>query len=275
MSIGRVLVLDESREHAKYIAEILGRRNWGSVLNFDVKTALRTLAYERFDLLIMEMTVNGASVMEHIEEMRTASEGAPIAVMSNGFGMGGKFAARSIASAEESGADFTLAKPATGEALTDLLKRAAAFNRARSKDCLVLVVEDDVAVREALVTVLTQVGCTVFWADNMEDAFFDQNVAQMDVVIAAVLTPGIGGIEGTAHIKAEWPHVKVIAISGDVDARITAIHALAAAQAAGADAILAKPFFMPDMLRTLKQLVGAKEAVSDNAVQSAIDAFFD
>ena len=274
MSIGRVLILDDSREHAKFVADVLGKKNWGSVLNFDVKTALRTLEYEKFDLLIMETSVNGVNIMEMIDSIRTTAEGAPVAVMSYNFS-GGSYAGKVLASALEAGADFTLAKPATGETLTDLLKKAVEFNHSRSTNCRVLVVEDDVLLREAIVDVLTQVGCTVSWAENMEDAFFDHSVGMMDVVVAAVLTPGIGGIEGTAHIKAEWPHVKVIATSQDVDARITAIHVLAAAQAAGAEAILAKPFYMRDLLKALKMLVGAHEALPDNAVQSAIDAFFD
>jgi len=274
MSIGRVLILDDSREHARFIADVLGKKNWGSVLNFDVKTALRTLEYEQFDLLIMEMSVKGVNVAEMIDSIRTAGDGTPIAMMSYNFS-GGTYAGKVLASALEAGADFTLPKPATGEALTDLLKKAVEFNHSTSRHCRVLVVEDDVPLREAIVGVLTQVGCTVSWAENMEDAFFDHSVGMMDVVVAAVLTPGIGGIEGTAHIKAEWPHVKVIATSQDVDARITAIHVLAAAQAAGAEAILAKPFYMRDLLKTLKMLVGAHEALPDNAVQSAIDAFFD
>ena len=274
MSIGRVLILDDSREHARFISDTLGRRNWGSVLNFDAKTALRTLSYEKFDLLLMEMTVNGVNVMEMIDDFRTASEETPIAIMSFNFS-GGTYAGKGLASALEGGADFTLPKPATGEALTDLLKKAVEFNHSRSKHCRVLVVEDDVMLRDAIVDVLTQVGCTVSWADNMEDAFFDHSVGMMDVVVAAVLTPGIGGIEGTAHIKAEWPHVKVIATSQDVDARITAIHVLAAAQAAGAEAILTKPFYMRDLLKSLKMLVGTHQALPENAVQSAIDAFFD
>ena len=274
MSIGRVLILDDSREHAKFISDILGRKNWGSVLNFDVKTALRTLEYEQFDLIIMEMSVNGVNVMERMEEFRTAGEGTPIAVMSFNLA-GGTYASQVMATALEAGADFTLPKPATGEAITDLLKKAVEFNHSRSNNCRVLVVEDDVILRDSLVEVLTQVGCTVSWADNMEDAFFDHSVGMMDVVVAAVLTPGIGGIEGTAHIKAEWPHVKVIAISQDVDSRITAIHVLAAAQAAGAEAILAKPFYMRDLLKSLKALVGSHKALPENSVQSAIDAFFD
>ena len=274
MSIGRVLILDDSREHARFISDVLGKKNWGSILNFDLKTALRTLEYEKFDLLIVEAAVNGVSVLEAIESLRTAGEGTPIAVMSSHF-MGGTHGGKAVAAALEAGADFTLQKPTTGEALTDLLKKAVAFNHSQSKYCRVLVVEDDAMLREDMVNVLTQVGCTVSWAENMEDAFFDHSVGMMDVVIAAVLTPGIGGVEGTAHIKTEWPHVKVIAISQDVNPRITAIHVLAAAQAAGAEAILAKPFYMRDLLKSLKMLVGAHQALPENAVQSAIDAFFD
>src|ERR1700761_5274921 len=96
MSIGRVLILDHSREHARFISDILGKKNWGSILNFDVKTALRTLEYEKFDLLIVDATVNGVNVLEAIENLRTAGEGTPIAVMSSHF-MGGTHGGKAVA----------------------------------------------------------------------------------------------------------------------------------------------------------------------------------
>ena len=98
-----------------------------------------------------------------------------------------------------------------------------------------------------------------------------------DVVVTAVLIPGIGGIEGTAQIKTDWPHVQVVAMSEGVDEKITAVHVLAAAKAAGADGLLPKPFHMPDMLKTVAGVLRAKDAPVEevtSAAQDAIDAIF-
>jgi CheY-like chemotaxis protein len=99
--------------------------------------------------------------------------------------------------------------------------------------------------------VLKQVGYVVSSTVNMEDAFFDHNLGAVDIVLTSVLIPGIGGIEGTAQIRRDFPHIRVVAMSQGINDKIGPQHILAAAAGAGAIATLAKPFNMGDMLRTL------------------------
>jgi len=62
-------------------------------------------------------------------------------------------------------------------------------------------------------------------------------------------------------------------MSEGVDSTITALHVLAAAKAAGADSLLPKPFTMHDLLKTMQDLIRAKDDGADDA-QAAIDAIF-
>ncbi len=113
------------------------------------------------------------------------------------------------------------------------------------------MVEDNTELRRAICTVLKQVGYVVSSAVNMEDAFFDHNLGSIDIVLTSVLIPGIGGIEGTAQIRRDFPHVRVVAMSQGINEKIGPQHILAAATEAGAIATIAKPFNMGDLLRTL------------------------
>jgi DNA-binding response OmpR family regulator len=274
MGLGSVLVLDENKEQAQRIASMLHQQKWTSVLSFDQQMAMRILKGGRFHLLLFDAYAKGNNTLHMMDDIRAEAQDAPLAIMSDG---GHRSAALNAAmnAARVAGADFVIAKPFNPEKLKNLLDDANRYHRARAKERHVLVVDDDADLRRDVVRVLQQVGYKVSWAANMEDVFFDHNLGMVDVVLTAVLIPGIGGIEGTAQIKKEHPHVKIIAMSQGVDDVITAVHVLSAAQAAGADALLAKPFHMPELLRAMTSLIRAPDAPAENAKQAAIDALFD
>lgn len=276
MSHGCVLVLDSNRVQAQRIATMLQQQKWSSVLSFDPKVALRNLKSSRYHLLLFDAYVDGASTMQIVNQIREHGQEAPLAIMSD-QGQGGRGQKTTMDMARAAGADFVVAKPFSPQGLKTLLADTHSYHRARMKERHVLVVEDDPSLRKDICAVLRQVGYRVSWAANMEDVFFDHNLGMVDLVLTAVLIPGIGGIEGTAQIKTDWPHVQVVAMSEGVDEKITAVHVLAAAKAAGADGLLPKPFHMPDMLKTVAGVLRAKDAPVEevtSAAQDAIDAIF-
>ena len=274
MNLGSVLILDQNRDQAQRISTMLGAQKWTSVLSFDQRMAMRQLKANRFHLLLFDAYVEGINNPELLETMRSESHDAPLALMSDHV-QKGQLVKSAVDSAKMAGADFVLPKPFTQDKLKTLLADTNSYHRKRMKEHHVLVVEDDPELRRDICRVLKQVGYKVAWASNMEDAFFDHNLGMVDVVLTAVLIPGIGGIEGTAQIKRDWDHVRVIAASEGVDDKITAVHVLAAAKAAGADALLPKPYTMRDMLLSVASVIRAKDAPEeDNAAQDAIDAIF-
>ncbi len=250
MSFGCVLVLNPNKHHAQVMATMLQRQKWTSVLSFDQQMALRIMKGSQFRLLLFEAYVNGASTMQAIGKIRELGEEAPLAIMTDG-GAGGQALQSTLQLARTSGADFTMPRPFSEDRLKTLLNETNAYHRARATDRHVLVIEDNTELRRAICTVLKQVGYVVSSAVNMEDAFFDHNLGAVDIVLTSVLIPGIGGIEGTAQIRRDFPHIRVVAMSQGISDKIGPQHILAAAAAAGAIATLAKPFPMGDMLRTL------------------------
>ena len=273
MSQGSVLIMDQNRDLAQRIALMLHQQKWTSVLSFDQKMAMRMLKGSRFHLLLFDAyDANGATI-EHIDQIRGEAQDAPLAIMSDGGGRGNAINA-AMNQARVAGADFVLPKPFNPEKLKNLLADTNAYHRARSKDHNVLVIEDNEDLRNDICRVLKQVGYKVSYAANMEDAFFDHNLGLIDVVVTAVLIPGIGGIEGTAQIKNDFGHCKVVAMSEGVDATITAVHVLAAAKAAGADALLPKPFTMHDLLKSVAGVIRAKDDPAEDLAQAAVDAIF-
>jgi len=254
MSFGCVLVLNPNKHHAQVMATMLQRQKWTSVLSFDQQMALRIMKGSQFRLLLFEAYVGGASTMQAIDKIRELGDETPLAIMTDG-GAGGQALKSTLELAKTSGADFTMARPFSDERLKVLLNETNAFHRARATDRHVLVVEDNTELRRAICAVLKQVGYVVSSTVNMEDAFFDHNLGAVDIVLTSVLIPGIGGIEGTAQIRRDFPHVRVVAMSQGISDKIGPQHILAAATAAGAIATLAKPFTMGDMLRTLSGIM--------------------
>ncbi len=250
MSFGSVLILNPNKVHAQVMAMMLQRQKWTSVLSFDQAMAMRIMKGTQFRLLMFEAYVGGASTMQIIDKVRELGEETPLAITTDG-GAGGQAMKSIFEQAKRSGADFTMARPFSDERLKVLLNETNAYHRARATDRHVLVVEDNTELRRAICTVLKQVGYVVSSAVNMEDAFFDHNLGSIDIVLTSVLIPGIGGIEGTAQIRRDFPHVRVVAMSQGINEKIGPQHILAAATEAGAIATIAKPFNMGDLLRTL------------------------
>ncbi|HYL87301.1 MAG TPA: response regulator [Burkholderiales bacterium] len=118
----------------------------------------------------------------------------------------------------------------------------------------VLIVDDNADLRASLKQLLELLGYEVETARDGAAALKAQRERRAAVVITDLFMAGVEGMETIARFKADWPQVRVIAMSGGGE------HArgsyLPAALHVGADAILQKPF----TVRTLLGALAAKEA---------------
>src|SRR5437867_11164857 len=103
----------------------------------------------------------------------------------------------------------------------------------------VLIIDDDVTLRQALTKHLEHVGHEVRQAADGDAGIRAYERHAADVVIVDVFMPGQGGLQTIGRLRREWPAVKIIAMSGvsSAGALDVAGHALAL----GADRCLAKP----------------------------------
>ncbi len=120
----------------------------------------------------------------------------------------------------------------------------------------VLVIDDEPFVCGALKKVLERNGHEVDTASGSEQALFKMLLRAPDLVITDVIMPDTNGVDAIKAIRAHFPRIRIIAISGGgsvglenyrPDSLQTAAY-LAAAQQAGADMVLPKPFESRELL---------------------------
>ena len=132
----------------------------------------------------------------------------------------------------------------------------------------ILVIDDEVDVRDGIKRVLERAGFSVRTVDNAVDAMLELARAPADLVITDIIMPKMNGVDAIDAILKEFPAVGIIAISGggnfDVTgyqpSSITTTAYLAAAKRAGAHCILTKPFESRELIEAVEQVVSAGSA---------------
>ena len=126
---------------------------------------------------------------------------------------------------------------------------------------LILVVDDEVEVGEAIRRVLDRAGFQVVVARGVSEGLQAAQTQQPDIVVTDMIMPKTNGIELIKTLRSRYPRVQVIAISGGGSFGLRSYkpdaiktHAyLAAAREAGAEEILTKPFDMNDLLAAVRR----------------------
>jgi len=126
-----------------------------------------------------------------------------------------------------------------------------------------LVIDDEPFVRDALKRVLEGDSITVHTAPDADAALVQLRSQPADLVVVDVIMPGTDGVELIRRLRAEYPTVRIVAISGGGNFELTGYRPeavstrayLAAATKAGADASLAKPFDTADLEAVIRPLL--------------------
>lgn len=84
-------------------------------------------------------------------------------------------------------------------------------------------------------------------SSSVADALDVLDQSAPDVVVMDLDLPGIDGVEGTRRVKARWPHVRVVILTGMVD-----LDHLVRVAAVGADAFLPKDAPLATILEALR-----------------------
>lgn len=129
----------------------------------------------------------------------------------------------------------------------------------------VLVIDDEVQIREVLRTVLERVGYTVSEAaDGLEGLKIYADRA-IDLVVTDIIMPEKGGIDTIMDLRRDFPDCKIIAISGG--GMCGEVSYLDMAIGVGADRAIGKPFVLDDFLAAVEELVAQstsrRQAVSN------------
>src|SRR5574341_1216509 len=89
----------------------------------------------------------------------------------------------------------------------------------------ILVVDDEVNIRNALVTMLEKKGYQVRGVGTAEEALEQLEAGGMDLVITDMKMPGIGGMELLRRLKNQWPDTEVVVMTayGSINAAVEAM----------------------------------------------------
>ena len=117
----------------------------------------------------------------------------------------------------------------------------------------ILVIDDEVLVRDMLRQTLERAGYEVTDAGDGKQGIVQLREQPVDLVITDILMPEQEGIETIGILRKDFPQVKILAISGG--GRKGTLEVLPAAQALGAHRTVAKPFERKELLDAVSALV--------------------
>lgn len=118
----------------------------------------------------------------------------------------------------------------------------------------VLVIDDDEQLRALLSQILERAGYEVNEASNGSEGLALFKGKQADLVITDLIMPGKEGIETIIEMRREFPHVRLIAISGG--GRKGPGDYLAMAKQLGASKTVCKPFSRDEILQAVRETIG-------------------
>ncbi|MGC9311576.1 MAG: response regulator transcription factor [Sediminispirochaetaceae bacterium] len=116
----------------------------------------------------------------------------------------------------------------------------------------VLVVDDEVYIRELIKKTLAPQGHNVVEASNGHEAIKTLGTHAVDIAIVDLVMPEKGGLETLMEIRDFNHRIKLIAISGKIQTGGDSIKGLA--QQFQIDAVLAKPFDVDELIQLVQDM---------------------
>ena len=127
------------------------------------------------------------------------------------------------------------------------------YNKQTSVQPSILVIDDDETIRALLRTILEREGYRVVDAPDGGSGIRRYQESPTDLVITDLIMPGKEGIETIRDLRREFPHVKIIAVSGG--GRIGPNSYLKMAKGVGALRTLSKPFDRTVLLKAVEEVI--------------------
>jgi CheY-like chemotaxis protein len=133
----------------------------------------------------------------------------------------------------------------------------------------ILVIDDEPFVREALQRVLNSRSVTVSGVADANAGMAALRESPTDLVIVDAVLQGTDGAAAIRQIRRDHPDVRIIAISGGGGIGLPAYRPeaistrayLAACTAAGADAVLSKPFETGELRSLIDQVLSTERPI--------------
>ena len=168
-----------------------------------------------------------------------------------------------VDSVEGRGSAFTICLPAARAPAEPLAEPAPGVEGGCRGSETVLIAEDDPVVRAMTCDALQRYGYSVIAAANGREALeaVSASLGNVSIVLSDVVMPLVGGLELAARLHAQRPELPVVFMSGHANDPAFDVRAVA-----GGAAFLQKPFGPSQLVRTLREVLDAREVGSAEAV---------
>ena len=126
----------------------------------------------------------------------------------------------------------------------------------------ILLVENDLTIRETLMAAFSRIGCRVKGFDSAEEGLAEFKNHCCSVVISDFKLPGMDGLSFLREVMTRGDNIACILISGYVDSKM-----VAKARKIEVDAVLEKPFTLESLFNILK------EKIEDRQVSNGLSGY--
>jgi CheY-like chemotaxis protein len=231
--------VDDRRDVRGLIRETLAPSGYRVLEASDGREGLEVFEQNaaRIDLVITDLTMPRMGGFEFAQLVKQRSPKTKVLFMS-GY------------SRESAAADKPtplLEKPFTPEALASKVREVLGTESAQRS---ILVADDDSEIRNLLCAILEGEGYEVHTAINGKKAMALLRETPVSLVLTDLAMPDKDGIEMIREIRQDFPDLKVIAMSGTFSGAV-----LTTAKHLGANAILAKPLQVEELLQAVQDFI--------------------
>jgi two-component system response regulator HydG len=230
----RILIVDDDQRMTRTLADILALSGYEPVEAWSGPQALEQIRAQAFDCVLADVRMPGMDGVEFHRQLRQSQPGLPVVLMT-------AYAADEIIRRGlDDGVVGVLDKPLN---ITQLLGFFASLARNR----VIAIVDDDPAFCKTLGDILSQRGFSVA---QITDPHTDVELmaAESQVILLDMKFDGRGGLEVLKEIRARYPSLPVLLVTGYRQEMAATIQS---ALEINAYACLYKPLEIPDLLEKL------------------------
>jgi FixJ family two-component response regulator len=130
--------------------------------------------------------------------------------------------------------------------------------------CMVFVIDDDLAVREAIQGLLTSVGLRSSSFETAQEFLTSERSEGPSCLVLDIRLPGINGLDFQSQLADAAIHIPIIFITGHADIPMTV-----RAMKSGAVEFLTKPFRDQDLLDAINQALDRDRATRQHDIELA------
>lgn len=240
MKSADILIVDDEKDLAEGLAEVVELEGHRATVAFSGEEALDKIRGKTFDVIILDIKLPGMNGVECFLKIREENPDARV-IMMTGYRI-----EQLLAQAVDNGAAAVLHKPFAPEKLLELIDQVRPQG-------IVLVVDDDPNLAESLRDMLTAQGYQVIVATTGEEAVERVLAIDIDVLVLDLRLPVLSGLEVYLDIQSHGRAVPTVIITGYAREEAEAIETLTSFEHTGC---LFKPFEPEQLLRAIETLGG-------------------